>query len=96
MLSAPGSVWPALLASRLGACWKCMGLCFLLLAVSLMALLASLELLTATVVLTSIASGFFAVLSTAHVMMFFVRRVIRSRQRQSYARLARLAGRCCE
>ena len=83
-----------LLKSKLGACWKCMALSSSLLAVSLIALLVSVERLPVPAVLVaSVASGFFVTFTAAHVAMFPIRRITGPREELSGRRAAR--G-CCD
>ena len=79
-LSMLGNLGPALLGSRLGACWKCMALSSSLLAVSLAALLVGAERSPVPAFAAAAAVGFFMALSAAHVAMFLIRRIVGPRQ----------------
>lgn len=84
--------WTVLLASRLGACWKCMALSAFLLTASLAALLVPSERFPVAAVFASMASGFFMTLTATHMLMFLIRRVVRSRERLPHRHLTRT---CC-
>ena len=69
-----------MLASKLGACWKCMALSSSLLALSLATLLLAIERLPdLAVLLAAMSSGFFAAFTGAHVLVLAARRALRAR-----------------
>lgn len=91
---AAANVSRALYGSPLGACWKCMTLSAGLLAASAGVLAAVVAWLPPVAAfLASLATGFFAVFTGAHVLMFILRRRAAAHHRAPRDRNA--ARGCC-